>query len=153
MRQILFKAKSIDKYEKGKWVEGYVFDDGYENGKIFIGNLEIQEYNGSACDDWDIVGTCFYEIDPDTLCQYTGLIDKNGNKIWENDVVEHEDLSSGRYIFREQPMKNSFIKWNVKEAKFERSDGISLYKTESTLEVIGNIFDNSELIKSEFYDN
>ena len=81
MREILFKAKSIDKYEKGKWVEGYLFDDGYENGRIFVGNLEIQEYKGAACDNWDIVGTCFYEVDPSTVCQYTGLTDKNDEKI------------------------------------------------------------------------
>ena len=39
LRKILFRAKSIDKYKKNDWVEGYVFDDDYENGRLFVGGL------------------------------------------------------------------------------------------------------------------
>lgn len=84
MREILFKAKRID---NGEWAEGYLFDDGFENGRMFVGGLVIEEYKGTACDEWDITGIDFYEVDPSTICQYTGLVDKNGQKIWENDVV------------------------------------------------------------------
>lgn len=97
LRKILFRAKSIDKYKKNEWVEGYVFDDDYENGKLFVGSLEIQEYKGTACDDWDIVGSCFYEVDQNTVCQYTEQ-DIEENKIWENDILEYDGDGCARCI-------------------------------------------------------
>lgn len=81
----LFKAKRTD---NGEWVQGYLFDDGFENGRVFIGGLVIEKYNGTACDDWTISGSCFYEIDKSTICQCTGLKDKNGELIWENDILD-----------------------------------------------------------------
>lgn len=44
----LSKAKRI---ANGDWVEGYLFDDGFENGRMFVGELVIEEYHGTACDD------------------------------------------------------------------------------------------------------
>ena len=84
----LFKAKRTD---NGKWVEGNLFDDGFENGRMFVGGLVIEEYHGTACDDWSITGIDFCEVDPSTICQCTGLKDKNGKLIWENVVVKCQD--------------------------------------------------------------
>ena len=130
MRDILFKAKRLD---NGEWIEG-----NYVNGYTFHYILPIpMAFSQSGC---AIV------VNKATICQYTGLKDKNGNKIWENDIVRHEDLLNGRYIFIEQPMKNSSIVFNINEAKFERSDCRELYKSNARLEVVGNIFDNPELL-------
>ena len=125
MREILFKAKTCN----GKWVQGLLT---HKDNKWYISNKEGMPFA--------------FEVRPETIGQYTGLKDKNGNKIWENDIVRHEDLSNGRYICREQPRKNSSIVFNRNEAKFERSDGRGLYKSNTRLEVVGNIFDNPELL-------
>ena len=73
MREILFKAKRKD---NGKWVEGYYYKM-WENHYILWGMNN---------DKPDMI-----EIDPETLCQYTGATDRHDNKIWEHDVVEYTD--------------------------------------------------------------
>ena len=70
MRDILFKAKRLD---NGEWVEGYYLK---KHGVPFI-------YETRECPQSN------YEVDETTLCQYTGLEDKNGKKIWENDILKY----------------------------------------------------------------
>lgn len=75
MREILFKAKRIC---DGEWVEGYYLRDQYHRG-----GKDIIFYRKDS--DWFTVYTNI--IDPKTLCQFTGLTDKNGKRIWENDIL------------------------------------------------------------------
>lgn len=69
MREILFKAKRKD---NGKWVKGDAIHEP-------IGMSIRYEKNSMSVR---------VPVDPDTLCQYTGLTDKNGQKIWEYDICE-----------------------------------------------------------------
>lgn len=154
MREILFKAKRID---NGEWVEGYLFDNGFdgEEKKYFIGGLIIEKYNGTACDEWDITGIDFCEIDPETLCQFTGLCDKNGKRIWENDILmAHLDE------FYPEDVTYETVEWGVAGWAAHETSNIDReygnvdreYLDEFDLknfEVVGNIFDNKELLQEE----
>ena len=138
-REILFKAKRLD---DGEWVEGGYFSEPYTEKKFII------------C--WNSFGLGFnefIEVDPDTLCQYTGLTDKNGNKIWENDII-----SINAYSY-DEPEDDYFgvVKYCEKDACWvlknnERFDEIICECFGSyTTQMInhGNIFDNPELLEVE----
>ena len=130
MREILFRAKRID---NGEWVEGF-----YVNR--FDVNEEIEHliFWRKSYTVWE-----YAKIDPETLCQFTGSNDKNGNCIWENDIV------SGYFNHKKI---TGFIKYGSNAVYYierEGSYGIHLDNSEDWLEVIGNIFDNPELLKGE----
>lgn len=87
-REILFKAKRLD---NGEWVEGYYIGP--------IGALDVHE----ICDIHDITGTRV-EVDPSTVCEYTGLTDKNGKKIFEGDIVRRETAYYGKHNVYDEPV-------------------------------------------------
>ena len=134
MREILFKAKRLD---NGEWVEGYYqkrFDlDGSEQHLIFWSkSYTVWEYA---------------EIDPDTICQYTGLVDKNGQKIWENDICE---------MVYDGVVNTYVIVWDKDELDFKETNGKENYGRNyeylgccEEIIVIGNIFDNPDLLEVE----
>lgn len=141
MREILFRAKRID---DGKWVEGF-----YVNR--FDVNEEIEHliFWRKSYTVWE-----YAKIDPETLCQYTGLKDKNGNRIWKNDVVsintysyvEPEEDYFGKVVYAE-----GWGCWCIQQPGEEKPIPLceceGSYLTERVVE--GNIFDNPELLKGE----
>ena len=123
----LFRAKRID---NGEWVEGYyVLIDVYHY--IYTGNL----YNGGLY----VVAERF-EIDIDTLCPCTGLKDKNGNLVWENDVV--------RIKYDDDFSEVGWIKYSNCSVRYNFVFGTEIYSIDDScdIEVIGKIFYNPELI-------
>lgn len=139
MREILFKAKRID---NGKWIEGCYAEC---KGKTFIGidisiSIDIFQVFCTPVIRW-------FEVDPETLCQFTGLCDKNGNKIWENDILmAHLDE------FYPEDVTYITVKWNFAGFVAYEAGTDGEYLDEFDLEhfeVVGNIFDNKELLQEE----
>lgn len=127
MREILFRAKRID---NGEWVEGYYTKLKWCNNIIYVAipdEAEIDSGN-SLCEA--------YEINPETTCQYTGMVDKNGKRIWENDIVQ-------------TPFRRFVVTYF--DGVWGDRDGVAMRESifgEGGV-VIGNVFDNPELLKGE----
>lgn len=134
MREILFKAKRID---NGEWVEGC-----YHKRYDLLANEEHLIFRADSYTVWE-----YAEIDPETLCQFTGLCDKNGKKIWENDILmAHFDESFQEYKTYET-VEWSFAGFVIYEDGTRR-EYIDKFDLEH-FEVVGNIFDNKELLQEE----
>lgn len=141
MREILFKAKRMD---NGEWVEGHYYESKISGCYILTPKLKVRKKDGI------IIGDSFdvYEVDPETLCQYTGLTDKNGRKIWENDIVQAWSEGSnaiGKVIRRVDGLYIMYPAYQKKEfwGLYPNKNG------KTTVEVIGNIFDNAGLLEGE----
>lgn len=138
MREILFKAKRID---NGEWVEGVpIFDGRDEQWRIII----QLEYSTGTC----ISSSMAPRIIQNTICQYTGLTDKNGNKIWENDIIGFLDVSQYDNGYSEHSCVGQVL-WDEETLSFEVTERISCESYEALngdCEVIGNIIDNPELL-------
>ena len=121
MREVLFRAKRID---DGEWIEGFLFST---NEHTYIA------YPNQFDDDLFLSPKeIFIEVDPETICQYTGLTDKNGRKIFERDILKIPER------------KNHNVKFEYGQFCVGINCPIAYIRTEC--EVIGNIFDNPELI-------
>lgn len=150
MNRDLFKAKRKSWKELPKeewWVEGYLFDDGMPEPKhYFIGGIIVKPYEGTACDKWNVVGIDFCEIDINTLCQYTGLTDKNGKKIWKNDILveKHKGIVTMKYRVVFDLEEGAWMLETKSGARY----GIGVVN-QRNFEVCGNIFDNPELLEVE----
>ena len=144
MREILFRAKRID---DGEWTEGYVFE--LQPGQYMI--CDAKQYDrASTLPAGAFFRYCSHEIDPETLCQYTGLKDKKGNRIWEKDIVDasKEWWSASGPAGHDCPLiEVEWIDGITGYEPFANYDcDCGVYIDASGCEVVGNIFDNPELL-------
>lgn len=147
MREILFRGKTKD--EANEWVEGCNINTQYDmHGEkhIYIGlHCESKFYPLQKCVRW-------IEVIPETVSQFVYFTDKNGKNIFEGDIVKDEYGRILEVVFREHLGKFSFMlvkttgeKWtnNFAYAEiFEWFLSTTIYP-----EVIGNIYDNPELLE------
>lgn len=141
----LFRGKRID---NGEWVIGNCIDDGV-TGQVFIHTV------GNSVNESDKVGEegCLqfvaFEVAPDTICQCTGLKDKNGNLIWENDIVAYWDSYSTESGLAEADCIGKVV-WDDETISFQVTNRLSAESYEvlgDECSVIGNVFDNPELLE------
>ena len=126
----LFKAKRI----KGQWVDGAFYIEPYTDRCYII--------------QWNSTGLGFnefIEVDGETVCQCTGLKDKNGKLIWENDIVMTV-YDGNEHIYQ--------VVWDESELDFKATNGKENYESNfeylpccDEIEILGNCFDNPELLE------
>ena len=154
MREILFRGKRID---NGEWVQGFYMH--HSNVAHYI--IDIQ-YGGYEDIDGGFFVPRWYAVNPNTIGEYTGLTDKNGKRIFEGDVLEYNDgydYFKGEVVFEagsfgmgtyetigipNSRCDNYISLWDLFWGQ-KATDELEIYYCE----VIGNIHNNSELLKGE----
>ena len=149
-REILFRGKQIT---NGEWAEGSLVQTTAVSLKSFIAKSACYTFGKW---DWN---KCV-EVDLNTICQYIGLLDKNGNWIYENDIIRDadEDMTMVvrwdeeklRFVLDDYGYTGCLMEYGFDETagEFDVVDtyGFDDFCSTNSFEVIGNIFNNPELI-------
>ena len=153
--EVLFKAKRID---NGEWVEGFyvqlpkpslgaaIITGGDLCAKdvadYIIVNKSKQHSSFSNAYPLEVIECEQYEVDPETICQYTGLTDKAGKKIFEGDIAS--------IPYSKKQGLPAEVRYMTREAMFCIGRigyaPICLDDADTWCEIIGNVFDNPELL-------
>lgn len=145
MREILFRGKRV---ENGEWVEGSFCP---KNSRNEIPCIIV--YNGAMAGFW-------FEVDPFTVSQYTGLKDKNGEKIFEGDVMKYGDaygavygiVKYGKYESSNVEQIGLYVEWQNENANrwndWLRPD-LLFWLKRNDCKIVSNIHDNPELSEGE----
>lgn len=144
MRENLCKAKRKD---NGEWIEGSLIDLDIDSGHCYI--VPAFKNASTLPINW-LIADRMILVDPETICWFTGRCDKNGKRIWENDIFQCTDET--------MVIQKDLIEYNETHASFVRLRNTEklglqyLWIDEATCnhgEIIGNIFDNPELLQEE----
>lgn len=148
MREILFRGKRED---NGEWVWGYLNQHRGDQISDCCGNAVngydyyINDYTAKI--DTGLYGV-IYKIVPETAGQYTGLTDKNGIGIFEGDIII---FNRGRNLPNTKP-RPLLVFWDERSSRFTTNAGSYAFLQKDMMvecEVIGNIYDNPELLKGD----
>lgn len=144
MREIVYRAKQFD---TGEWIYGYLVQQ-----KNNLGGIHTCIFQNFVEENrWEMK-----RVDSNTVCQYTGLHDKNNKRIFEGDIVNCSEKRGNWFSYCK-------VLWNDKKARFDISrmdskdaycsyplcvdDFVNdMYINGEDHEILGNIFDNPELL-------
>ena len=138
MREILFRGKgTID----GEWKYGY-----------YTGEVCKTPFSPTTKQDniIQLGSNLWCEVVPDTVGQFTGLTDENGTKIFEGDIIQTYDPDDGYAVVRYDDTETEFYADFVGDNVYY---GLGETFRNDDIEVIGNIYDNPELIGGADYEN
>lgn len=138
MREILFRGKRLD---NGEWVEGAFLND--RDGAFYICPA-VSDITYGDNGKRRRIG-CWYAVDLFTVGQYTGLTDKNGKRIFEGDICQHE--KTGRTISVSWHGTMAGYVWSKRIEDSHLFDFGELFRVHDKYAVIGNIHDNPELLE------
>ena len=136
-REIKFRGKSIMNNTCGDWL--------YSSGIKYGDDVELMYCDEDTSEEWNY-------IDKETVGQYTGLHDKNGKEIYEGDIIHINDefLNEFNYLIEWNEEYLRYYLYSVDKEKLNKLGGIlEAHLNSLEVEVIGNIYDNPELLGGE----
>lgn len=143
----LYKAKRAD---NGEWVIGNLITNVFFRLGQSIPYILCPDKAEYDCFEDFTEENGIFEVRPDTICQCTGLRDKNGKLIWENDIVKDKNGNFYKAIWQNNYYQYCWvcIKSNIELFVGGKRDLWSIVENPE-IELAGNIFDNPELLESE----
>lgn len=137
MREILFRGKRTD---NGEWVYGY-----YTKARYYLNGKEMHIIFASDVEAFPRCEFAGYEeVLPETVCQFTGLHDKNGRKIFEGDIIKCKVHEMNGYRVRRGVVEYHGVGFIM---NLEPNSWYAQKNIPFDCEIIGNIYDNPELLK------